>query len=171
MLLILGMGQDEEDYRLKYALAKQQGIKAVMSEWDNPFYRWANYITTANKHDDDILRIIANVPKAYQRKGDATAILLGDVVSHAPIIGGGGEDPPKGQKTLTPAQKKRIAITNASRFNIPNNRFYTQNECKKDNIKKVNCPCERCDFAGDSPDDFFKRVQQRPLWRLWSSQH
>lgn len=158
MLLVLSMGRDEEEYDLKYALASKLGIKAVMSEWENPTQRWRNFLTTAKYHDSKILRVISGIPKAYVGKSAMLplGILLGDVVAHAPILGGGGDDHPKQQKRLTPAQRKRIAITNATRFHIPDNGLYTQAGFKRDNITKHGCGCEPDNFAGDMIEDFYR---------------
>ncbi len=157
MLLVLGMGGDEDDYALKYALGVKLGIKTVMSEWENPKLRWRNFLTTANYHDSEVLRIISGIPKAYLERSAnlPLGILLGDIVSHAPIMGGGG-DHPKGQKHLTESQRKRIAITNATRFHLPDNGLYNQGGFKRANITKHGCVCEPDDMAGETIDDFYK---------------
>jgi hypothetical protein len=158
ILLILNMGRDEDEYAKKYALAESLGIRNVMSEWENPTQRWRNFLTTANYHNSGILRIISGIPKSYLGKSAMLplGILLGDVVAHAPILGGGGDDHPKQQKRLTPAQRKRIAITNATRFHIPDNGLYTQAGFKQDHITKHGCGCEADDFAGETVEDFYR---------------
>lgn len=158
MLLVVSMGGDEDDYALKYALGIKLGIKTVMSEWENPKLRWRNFLTTASYHDSEVLRIISGIPKDYHEKSAMLplGILLGDIVTHAPIIGGGGDDHPKQQKRLTEAQRKRIAITNATRFHLPNNGLYNQGGFKKENITKHGCVCEPDDMAGETIDDFYK---------------
>jgi hypothetical protein len=156
VLLLLNMNQDEIIYARKYHLAQRLGLYGRIINWGGIADRWRNMELTINDYNSRMLRIINDIPRAYETKNAylSTAILLGDVVCHAPILGH-GSTPPKGQKVLSDKQKKKIASVNSTRFYAPNNGMYRHSDYKRDKITQSDCDCEPDKYAGGTVDDFF----------------